>query len=260
MKVYYDVIKFNFKEIFSYPSEVVAYFIRKSIHLGFLIIFWVVVTQDNGEIFEARKTISYFLISSAIVDITFLNGTRFGRRIQKLIKRGELSNYLLKPIDTIKYLFAGYIGRKGTVAFFAIILLTVGIYLQPPKSLLYLPLALTSIILTTLTGLGVNIIMATVGFYTPEAGSLKNVFEHTRRLLSGALIPLSYFPPLIKKLTEISFFPVLTYYPTVIVQGTEPLQSVLIMLLISAGWAVALLTLGKILWEKALKNYDGVGI
>lgn len=260
MRFYLDIIKFNLLEEFAYPLEIIAFIIRKLINLGFLILFWYVISSTNPDIFSFKQILSYFLISEAVQDLTFTTGGRFGRDIQKKIKSGILSNYLVKPIDTLRFLYASFVGGRTSVAVYALTTLVIGIYIFPPKTLLNLLLFPLSLFLTTIAGAGMNIFIGIIGFYSPEAGSIKNVYEHINKILSGALIPLTYFPTLIRQIASLTPFPVFAFFPVSILQANGITTDIFIKLGLSAFWAVFLMTTSAASWKKAVRNYDGVGI
>lgn len=260
MKFYLDIFKFSFLEEFAYPVEILAFTIRKLINLGFLILFWFVISSSNPKLFTFEHIVAYFLVSEAIQDLTFTTGGRFGRDIQKMIKSGTLSNYLVKPVNILRFLYASFIGGRTSVTIYAVITLFLGIFLYPPKEPMTLLLFPISLLFTAIAGAGINIFLGIVGFYSPEAGSIKNVYEHVSKILSGALVPLSYFPAVIKNIATFTPFPVLSYFPTSILQEGQVNHDTFLKLGLSAFWAVVLLVTSNIAWKRALRNYDGVGI
>lgn len=260
MRTYLDILKFNFLEELAYPLEEITFVVRRLIDLGFLILFWFVLSSTNPNIFAFKQLISYFLISQAVADLTFSADSRFGRNIQKAIKDGTLSNQLIKPMDILKLMYLSYIGKRITSIIYAILVLTVGIYLYTPASIWGIVFFFISLVLTAFVGFGINTYVGMVGFYSPEAGSIKNVFEHIKYILSGAVIPLSYFPELARKITELTPFPILAYYPTTILQSGDLNSETLLKIALSAFWAIVLVFSSRYFWNKALRNYDGVGI
>lgn len=260
MHQYWSAYKINLLTELAYPVEILAFIVRKVINLFFLVFFWKVLSSTNPDIFEFKKLISYFLISEAVQDLTFTTGSKYGRDIQRLIKFGTLSNYMIKPINTLRFLYAGYIGAKTSVACYAVVTLALGIYLSPPAHLIAIPLFIVSMVLTAATGAGVNVFLAAIGFYSPEANGIKNAYEHINKIMSGALIPLVYFPPALQKIAVLLPFPVLSYFPTSILQDGGLDATTLQKLALSLFWAVVLLVSSNAFWNYSVKNYDGVGI
>ncbi len=260
MRIYYETFKFNVKIASAYKLEVVGFLLRQVLKLMFLLLFWVVLSKDNEGTFDLRQITSYFLIGLGISEITMSSTYAFGRHIQKLIKRGEFSNNLIKPVHLLRYTYLTFLGIDSFTAIYSILIIILGILIYPPEGLANLLLFGVFFVLTFSISFSINLLLATVGFYSPEAGSIKNVLRHITRILSGALIPLTYFPETLQKITALSPFPSLVYYPTTVLQSGFDEATTLKMFSVSIFWAVALLVVSIHLWKKALKSYDGVGI
>ncbi|OGC45370.1 hypothetical protein A2V49_00745 [candidate division WWE3 bacterium RBG_19FT_COMBO_34_6] len=200
------------------------------------------------------------MIAGGVEDLTFTSTGGWDRDIRKMVKTGLLSNYLIKPINILRFWFTSFVGRRTTVNLYGLLTLLIGIYIYPPLHLSAVPLFFISLILTAMTGAGLNLLVGIIAFYSPEAGSISNVVDHITNVLSGHLIPLNYFPVMIRNFALLSPFPVLTYFPVTILQQGSFDKDTFIKLGLSFLWAMILLTLGNISWKRALKNYDGVGI
>lgn len=260
MKFYLDVIKFNFLQELAYPIEILAYVIRRVLSLGFLILFWYAISSTNKELFNFNQMLSYFLIAGAVEDLTFTSTGGWDRDIRKRVKTGSLSNYLIKPINILRFWFTSYVGKRTTITIWGCIMLALGLYIYPPKDLSSIPLFAISLVLTALAGAGLNLLVGIVAFYSPEAGGISNVVDHISNVLSGHIIPLSYFPFIMRQVAFFSPFPVLTYFPVTILQQGGLNLDTFLKLGLSLFWSLLLLVLGNIGWKHALRNYDGIGI
>jgi len=254
------IIKFNFFKELAYPYELIGFLLRKLISFAFLILFWQILSSGNSETFDFYKILSYFLISQAVTDITFTNDVRFGREIQKLIKSGQISNYFIKPMNSIKLLFLSFVGERTSVFTYSIVTLGIGIYLIRNLSFENIFLFLVSLVFATVTGLAINLMIGTIGFYSPEAGSIQNMFNHMNRIFSGVMIPLDYFPGVLKLIISYSFFPILAYYPTTLLQNGNLNNQAINIILISLVWSLMLIIISFSWWKKSVKEYEGVGI
>jgi len=256
----FNIIKFNFYKELAYPYELIGFLLRKIIAFGFIILFWQILSSGNSKTFDFNQILSYFLISQAVTDLTFTNDVRFGREIQKLIKSGQISNYFIKPMNSIKLLFLSFIGERTSIFIYSLVTLSIGIYLIRSLSFENIFLFLVSIVFATITGIALNLIIGTIGFYSPEASSIQNMFNHMNRIFSGILIPLDYFPGILKTIVSYSFFPILAYYPTTILQRGNQNNQVQEIFLISIFWTIFLLIIAFAWWKKSVREYEGVGI
>jgi ABC-2 type transport system permease protein len=260
MRFYYDVFRFNLLTAVAYPIEILSFTLKKLITLSFLLFFWFVVSKTNPDIFNFRYMISYFLISLSIGEIAMVSSYAFGRNIQKQIKSGEFSNSLIKPVNIIRFLYVSFLGFNGVSVIYSLVALVCGVIILPPENSFGVLLFFPAVIATIFASIGINILIGVVGFYSPEASSIKNVAKHITTILSGGLIPLDYFPATIRAIASFTPFPVLTYYPTIVLQKGSLNADTLTKIGLSVIWAAILMVVSNLLWKKALKNFDGVGI
>lgn len=260
MKTYFAAAKFNFCRMLAYPWELAAFFAGRIIMLGFLVIFWHAVSKSNSGIFDFKQLLSYFLITSAVRDLTLSNSTRFGRGVQKQIKNGEINNILIKPVKEIQFLLANFIGQEGIQFFYAASAFIAGFIIFPPKNVFNAVSFILFLFLTFFISISINIFLAILGFYSPEASGIQNVANHIIRILCGTLIPLNYFPGTLKKIAMLSPFPALAFTPTYILQNQLSFVELSQLFAVGIFWAVFLIITSSLLWKKSLKKYEGVGI
>lgn len=141
----------------------------------------------------------------------------------------------------------------------AVVFIIIGLCLQPPTALgailcmAYMPFA------AAIT-YGLNVLVATIAFYTTEANSVKNVVAHVINVFSGTLIPLSLFPPLLKMVAITLPFSATVFGPIQALHTTALQGASLTGLLSACVWAIALVIIGELAWRKGVRHYEAVGI
>ncbi|MCX6738558.1 MAG: ABC-2 family transporter protein [Candidatus Parcubacteria bacterium] len=259
-KLLLEVAKFNALKMLAYPWELVAFFIQRFIGLSFLAIFWFAVAQSSSTVLDFRHLIAYFLISSAVRDLTFSYETKFGREIMRMVKKGEISNYLIKPVPSIPFLFSAFAGQTWMALLYSAVAMIAGLIILPPTGMINFFSFFVFLILAFFVSISFNLFVAILSFYVVEANGIRNMFNHIIRILSGALIPLTLFPEVLRNITLLSPFPLLAFTPTYVLQNTLPWQDITQLFLVSSAWAIGLSLIASFLWKKALKKYEGVGI
>lgn len=259
-KLLWDVAKFNALKTFAYPWDGVAFFIQRFIGLSFLAIFWFAVARSSGVALNFRQLIAYFLVATAVRDLTFASETRIGKEIMRLIKYGEISNYLIKPISTIPFLFSTYAGQMWVMIVYALAALSLGIFIAPPASWVNIAAFLVFIILAFLIAVSFNFFVAIISFHVVEASGIRNVFNHIAQILSGVLIPLTFFPATIRSVVALSPFPAVAFTPAYVLQNSLATAELLRLFAIDLAWAAGLLFLVYFFWKRSLRQYEGVGI
>lgn len=254
------MIKFNFAKMLAYPWEMVAFFASRIVELCFLIIFWYAVSRSNSGIFSFRQITAYFLVVSAVRDLSLMTNMRLGREIKNNIKSGELNNALIKPVKIIPFLLAVFAGENGLMFLYAAAALVIGIIVFPPAGILNLALFFIFLTFALLLSLSINIYAGMAAFYSPETEGLLNILNSVIKILSGALIPINYFPRLLKKIILLTPFPGLAFTPAFVLQNKIASNELLKFALIGIFWTFFLLASVKYFWKKSLRNYEGIGI
>ena len=259
-KLLWEVAKFNALKTFAYPWDRVAFFAQRAVSLSFLAIFWLAVARSSDVALNFRQLIAYFLIATAVRDLTFASETRIGKEIMRLIKYGEISNYLIKSVGTIPFLFFTYAGQMWVMVVYALAALSLGIFILPPASWVNIAAFLVFIVLAFLVAVSFNFFVAIVSFHVVEAVGIRNVFNHIAQIFSGVLIPLTFFPSLIRSIVEFSPFPAVAFTPTYVLQNSLAASELLRLFAINFAWAAGLLLLVYFFWKRSLRKYEGVGI
>lgn len=258
--MYWDIVKFNFLKFIFYPTEIFAAITYTIIEFGIILVFWNAVNQSSNQSLNITQLTSYFLISRGIAEIAMVNNYNFGRTLQKRIKSGEITNYMIKPVKILPYMCFYTIGQLGLNLIIALTSIVLGIIISPPASPLSLILFPIFFLTALMISLGLNIFMGLISFLTAEASGFKNVFTHITRILSGALVPLTLFPENLRKIVLLTPFPGMIFGPANALKTQEINNEVLLNLTVSFAWGAILLLLMIYFWKKLLAKYEAIGI
>jgi ABC-2 type transport system permease protein len=77
--------------------------------------------------------------------------------------------------------------------------------------------------------------------------------------LSGAVVPMTFFPATIQKIFSYLPFQYTSYSPVQIFLGKYGLMASLQVVLVQVVWIVALLALINVSWKYAMKSFTAVG-
>ena len=230
----------------------------------FLVYFMWATIYSNGSVnyfgYTESKMLTYvflvlivraFVLSSRAVDVS-------GE-----ISRGELSNYLLKPISFFKYYFTKDLASKSLnliFAFFEIIVLY--LLLKPP---IYLQ-SDAFILVGFLVAVGLAMVMyfiltmltSFVPFWIPEAAWGVN-FLFTAifvEFFSGSVFPLDILPAAFYTGVSYTPFPYLVYFPIQIYLGQLSPALMLKGFTVMMVWIGFLVLLMNSIWIKGLRVFQ----
>jgi len=260
LKLYWKVIRFNFSKFSMYPSEFIAYLLSRFIDLSMIGIFWYVVSLANPTLINFKTILAYFLIMDGLKNIMYSYESRLSKYFQEVIENGDLSNYLIKPISIIPYLTFSYTGGDWINYIYSFFIIVAGFLIMPFPSLINIFFCLLFMVTGTIIALNINILIASLNFYNPNADGIRNGINHILRIFSGSMMPISLFPSILKNILLLSPFPATAFMPVYILQTKLPLNTVLQYFLITVIWSIILTILTNKIWNHSLKHYESVGI
>ena len=98
-----------------------------------------------------------------------------------------------------------------------------------------------------------------VAFFTTYIFGMLMAKEALLSFLTGQLIPLSFFPPLVQRIFDFLPFSSMVYTPVMIYLGKYSGAELGFVLLRQAVWVVLLYVLGNLIWKKVTKRLVVLG-
>lgn len=264
MKKYWPVFKNTLEEYFAYRLNFVMWRVRTVLQLLVVYFLWLAVFQNQrGEIFGYTQSLllTYILGTSVLRAVVFSSRTI---DVGDEINRGNLTNFLLKPISYFKYWFTRDLADKILNIFFAALELTI-IYLllKPPiflqTSFLNFSLFVASVGLATLLYFYINFLFGLLAFWTPETWAPRFVFFIFLEFFAGGLFPLDILPEFLFNLLIFSPFAYLVFFPLKIYLGQLNPWQIGQGLAVCAFWIVIFYQIVRLIWQKGLMIYSAEG-
>lgn len=72
--------------------------------------------------------------------------------------------------------------------------------------------------------------------------------------MSGSLVPLAFFPPVLQNVLKVLPFSSLLYTPVMLYLGKYSMQQTISVLLLQIFWLIFFIFLAKIIWHFAIKH------
>jgi len=266
MKKYLVVIKNEFiKEFLVYRYFIISYAGGNFLELASQIIVWTAIFKNVDIVsgYHYSEMLSYIIIGWIFRFLT--TNYEYEIIIAKDIKLGRLSNFIVKPIDYLKYIFAHSLGRL-IVAFFVVVFQAL-IWIIFFHDKLSININVTTFIilcfmfvLSYIIKFFIATLIGFIGFWTTEVYGLSNAINIFIKILSGAYFPLNAISGAFSSIALFFPFAYTLFYPIQIFLGRisnfEAMKALGIMIV----WAFVLWFLVLLLWEKGLKKYESAGI
>jgi len=266
VRKYFQIFKISFEEEFAYRLNFILWRFRNVLQILFTYFLWSTVYADpTKQIFGYdRGGILTYVFGIIVVRALVLSARAMD--ISNDIATGDLSNYLIKPINYFKYWFSRDLASKALNFSFAIVeFILLFILLKPPFFLQtnfpILLAFLVSIILAILIYSLILFLISSIPFWIPEIGwgSHFLVTVVIVEALSGSIFPINIFPQLLQSIILATPFPYLIYFPVEVYLGNVTGWALVGGLMTAAAWVGILWFLLKIIWQKGLKAYQAFG-
>ncbi|KKR44983.1 MAG: hypothetical protein UT93_C0002G0006 [Candidatus Woesebacteria bacterium GW2011_GWF1_40_24] len=266
MRKYFHIFKISFEEELAYKWNFILWRFRNVLQIFLTYFLWSTVYSDpTRQIFGYDRTeILTYVFGIMIVRALVLSAKAMS--VGNDVASGDLSNYLVKPMNYFKYWMTRDIASKALNLIFASVEFAVlFIILKPPfffqKDFGVILAFLVSIILAMLIYFLILFLLGSIPFWVPEIGwgSHFLVTVVIVEALSGSLFPINILPEVLQSIILATPFPYLIYFPVQVYLGNITGWALFGGLLIAISWVGVLWTFLNIVWQKGLKVYQSFG-
>ena len=206
--------------------------------------------------------ISYYLLATVVDALTAVNEDDW--QIAADIKDGNISQFLLKPIDYLWYRLCLFLSGRLTYVAIAFIPLTLFIfslrkYFVFPADGATLGLFAISLVLTALLQFFMSYAMAMLAFWVLEVSTFIFILFAFEYIASGHLFPLDILPPAIERILFFTPFPYQLYFPVSIYMGKVTGAELARGLVTQTLWVLLAYFFARFAWNRGIRKYSAVG-
>ncbi len=226
---------------------IVVYFLWKAIYAS------AGTDVVNGMTFS--DTLIYLVLATALFNFMEMYIVwEMGRGIQS----GKIALDLLKPMEYRRFMFWSYSGTFVTQFFFTFLPTFIVVALVTKGAV---PLGVNllffavSVIMSVSINYSIDFLVGTICLYTESIWGINIMKQVIVMLLSGATIPLAFFPEPLKTITLYLPFQSIYNAPlTVLLDGSPEPAALLTTLGTQLFWCVAMLIVSRLFWKVSLRQ------
>src|SRR5664280_3820304 len=267
MQKYWHVINIGIQNNLTYRFNFLARAVFGLIPLIAMLYMWQKIYSGNGAgttvgTYSLAQMISYYLLTTVVDALTAVNEDDW--QIAADIKDGNISQFLLKPIDYLWYRLCLYL--SGRVTYLAVAATPLAIFILYLHQYFVLPpdwtafaCFLLSTVLTALLQFFMSYAMAMLAFWVLEVSTFIFILYAFEYLASGHLFPLDILPPAIERVLYFTPFPYQLYFPVSIYMGKVSGMDLARGLAIQCAWVIASYAAARFAWNRGLKKYGAAG-
>lgn len=270
LKKYKPFLRASAMDLMAYKFNILVWVIVTIFEVACLVFLWLAVYSSseggmdasiNG--FTYKEMIAYVVLTTVFGFVTFNNDTMW--HINQDIIKGTIGNYVIKPISYRGKFVASNLGSFlmmgllfGLPLYGISLGVLIGIGFLPIVSvwdfIAHIGLFLVSSVLACLLNDTIAYLFGILCFYTSSAWGLNSLKTTVISFLSGALLPLAFFPPIFRDIVGYMPFAGMSQNPILILMMKYDYWQSLKVILISLAWLIILELFVKLLFSHAIKK------
>src|SRR5437660_12259091 len=248
-------VNFLFRAVFGLIPLMATIFLWRAIYAG----------QASGvEVagYTLARMTSYYLLVTIVDALTAVNEDDW--QIATDIKDGDISQFLLKPMDYLTYRLCLF--GTGRLIYTVVAVVPVTLFILAQRKYFVLPVDwgtfgwfLVSTLMTALLQFFMSYTMAMLAFWVLEVSTFIFILFAFEYIASGHLFPLDILPPALARAMFFTPFPYQLYFPVSIYMGKIAGGDIVRGLIVQELWVVAAYGLARFAWARGIKKYSAVG-
>jgi ABC-2 type transport system permease protein len=253
---YVEFAKRAFSREATYREEVFTHIGSVALRVYLYYALWSALYANNGpqQDFSFNDIITYATLALLIGLIYNAQGPYV---VREKIREGNIAIDLMRPISVPLYVFADTIGQAGFAVLQIVaalplaigLLALAGTHLDAPASPLIALAFIVSVALGFLVNFFLDLLMATITFWTMEIFGFQLMVQFITSLLAGAVVPLQFFPSSVVALAQASPFAAIYNAPLSIYLGKYQGAELLQVLGLQAVWVAVFGVAAIALWR-----------
>ena len=219
--------------------------------------------EEGGSVgtYTLAQMISYYLVVTLVDMFTAVNEDDW--QIAADIREGNISQFLVKPIDYLKYRLCLFLA--GRAIYTSVALVPVALFILVQREYFVAPnwntfgWFLLSIVMTALLQFFTSYAMALLAFWVLEVSTFIFILFAFEYIAGGHMFPLDILPPALLNVLSFTPFPYQMYFPVSIYVGKSTGAALYQGLVIQFLWVVVAYLFARFMWARGLRKYSAVG-
>ncbi len=265
MKKYWHVINIGIQNTLTYRVNFLFRSLFGLIPLFATISLWRAIFEGRQATvagYTITSMVSYYLVVTIVDALTAVNEDDW--QIAADIKDGNISQFLLKPIDYLTYRLCLF--GAGRLIYMVVAIVPVGLFILLQRRYFVFPengatwgWFLLSVAMTGLLQFFLSYTLALLAFWLLEVSTIIFIVFAFEYIAGGHLFPLDILPPTILKTLYFTPFPYQLFFPVNIYLGRTTGDALYLGLIVQAFWLVAAYLLARFVWHRGIRKYGAVG-
>lgn len=259
MKSYIGLFKMTFKGEIQYRAKAISGIVTQFFWgLMYIYLYTAFMGGNVIEGFSIPQMASYIWLGQAFFVLRYMD---LPKKCGREIENGDVCYKFVRPIDLYNQWYFEHLGSKLSATLLRFLPIMLIAFLLPDSIGLSLPVSplafllfVVALCIGALITSSISMLIVYLTFKTNSAKGTSSVINVITGVLGGLYIPLPLMPQALQNVLNYLPFRFITDLPLRIWVGNVDIQNALIFIGISLLWVIALILLGKLLLNKALKK------
>lgn len=246
----------------AYRLNFMGFFIGESLYCFVMYFIWKAVFAASGEGTFMGFTMTDMTIYVFLANIVgFFTGTDSTKMLAEEIREGSIIMRMIKPVNVDMSLLATELGDKAVMSAFIFLPVMIGVEVYRYFALGYVAFNfilflgfVLSVILSYILSFYVNLIFGYLAFWLMNIWGFSILKESIIKFFSGSLIPLAFFPEIVRNIFEQLPFASLVYTPVMIYMGKLKGIDLAFAYGKQIAWIIVFVVIAKLMWRLAEKR------
>lgn len=263
MSKYWEVFKISWENSLVYRLNFVLWRIRSVLQFILIYFIWWTVFESQDQIFGyTKETIITYILVAALMRAIILSSR--ASDLANQINDGSIVNFLVKPLNFIKFYLVRDLADKLLNIAFVIFEISLLIFLLKPQIIIQtnlniLLLTSTAAFFGIITYFCISFIVSLLAFWVEASWAFLFLMTIILEGFGGGLFPIDILPKLVFNILMLTPFPYLIYFPSKLYLGTMTGSEQIFGFLVLFFWVIFLWFLMKWILQRGLKYYTAVG-
>jgi ABC-2 type transport system permease protein len=260
LKIYPALLRAYWHRAIIYRVAYIVWIVNTAFPLVMMAI-WISLAQ-GGPIqgYSSADFVGYYLAAILVRRIT---NAGIVSDLENLVRTGELSVYLLRPVNVIHHFLARMLSTRLVGIPMVGVPVIIAVILTPGRQFVLDPLSLALFALACIAGFLFEFLaqyfIGGLSFWITQAHGVGAAYQLAKSFLGGYIVPLAMFPASLQGLLQLLPFQVSMALPVELLTGRVSPEAALLRLGVCCAWTIILAVCTHFLWRAGLRSYSAVG-
>lgn len=262
-KPYRTVFKLQWSQAADYRVNFIFNFVCAFIPVIAITFLWIAIFKEKPVIegYTIQTMLTYVLLAKFLQQVIV---PEFFWNVTSDIMDGQLTGYLMKPINYIKYIFAGALGEKSKNFVVTVIpIVAIIVYFRNSLNLSSNWQNLIAFVVTCILAYILYFVIfmtfSLLSFWFLEISSVFYTLYIVIEFFSGSIIPVDLFPKALQSVLNFLPFKYLIFFPINVYIGKCTTSEIITGLVMQMIWIGLFSGAIKSLWALGMKRYEAYG-